>query len=129
MLQVAFGFEPFITGLLMIPTVLGSLASKPIIRKIIQRFGYRRVLLINTCWSVCVSPVLPYYGGNPNLAKSHSFLCVRDSEFAAICLNEYADFKRFKPAGCQQWQQFPVDDHDAVNEYRGGTGRYASEYV
>jgi len=48
MLQVAFGFEPFITGLLMIPTVLGSLASKPIIRKIIQRFGYRRVLLINT---------------------------------------------------------------------------------
>lgn len=49
MLQVAFGFEPFITGLLMIPTVLGSLASKPIIRQIIQRFGYRRVLLVNTC--------------------------------------------------------------------------------
>ena len=48
MLQVAFGFEPFITGLLMIPTVLGSLASKPIIRQIIQRFGYRKVLLINT---------------------------------------------------------------------------------
>lgn len=48
MLQVAFGFEPFITGLLMIPTVLGSLASKPIIRHIIQRFGYRNVLLVNT---------------------------------------------------------------------------------
>lgn len=48
MLQIAFGFEPFITGLLMIPTVLGSLASKPIIRKIIQHFGYRQVLLINT---------------------------------------------------------------------------------
>ena len=48
MLQVAFGFEPFVTGLLMIPTVLGSLASKPIIRQIIQRFGYRKVLLVNT---------------------------------------------------------------------------------
>lgn len=48
MLQVAFGFEPFITGLLMIPTVLGSLVSKPIIRKIIQHFGYRQVLLVNT---------------------------------------------------------------------------------
>ena len=48
MLQVAFGFEPFITGLLMIPTVLGSLASKPVIRQIIQRYGYRNVLLINT---------------------------------------------------------------------------------
>ena len=48
MLQVAFGFEPFITGLLMIPTVLGSLASKPVIRQIIQRYGYRNVLLVNT---------------------------------------------------------------------------------
>lgn len=48
MLQVAFGFDPFITGLLMIPTVLGSLASKPIIRPLIQRLGYRVVLLGNT---------------------------------------------------------------------------------
>ncbi|MDY6461068.1 multidrug transporter subunit MdtD [Acinetobacter faecalis] len=48
MLQIAFGFEPFITGLLMIPTVLGSLTSKPIIRPIIQKFGYRKVLIINT---------------------------------------------------------------------------------
>ena len=48
MLQVAFGFEPFITGLLMIPTVVGSLISKPIIRPLIQKFGYRQVLLVNT---------------------------------------------------------------------------------
>ncbi|WP_368571084.1 multidrug transporter subunit MdtD [Acinetobacter haemolyticus] len=48
MLQVAFGFEPFVTGLMMIPLVLGSLFSKPIIRPIIQRVGYRRFLLTNT---------------------------------------------------------------------------------
>ena len=48
MLQVAFGFKPFVTGLLMIPIVLGALASKPLIRPIIQRFGYRNVLLVNT---------------------------------------------------------------------------------
>ena len=48
MLQVAFGFEPFLTGLMMIPTVLGSLVSKPIIRPLIQRFGYRQFLLTNT---------------------------------------------------------------------------------
>lgn len=48
MLQVAFGFDPFTTGLLMIPTVLGSLASKSIVRGIIQKFGYRRVLMVNT---------------------------------------------------------------------------------
>ena len=56
MLQVAFGFEPFMTGLLMIPTVLGSLASKPIIRQIIQRFGYRKVLICNTlCVGACIA--------------------------------------------------------------------------
>lgn len=48
MLQVAFGFEPFITGLMMIPMVLGSLFSKPMIRPLIQRVGYRRFLLTNT---------------------------------------------------------------------------------
>ena len=48
MLQVAFGFDAFTTGLLMIPAVLGSLASKPIIRKLIQYLGYRRFLLTNT---------------------------------------------------------------------------------
>ncbi|ENR2986901.1 multidrug transporter subunit MdtD [Acinetobacter baumannii] len=48
MLQVAFGFEPFIAGLMMIPLVLGSLFSKPIVRPIIQKMGYRRFLLINT---------------------------------------------------------------------------------
>jgi len=48
MLQVAFGLEPFITGLMMIPLVLGSLFSKPIIRPLIQWVGYRRFLLTNT---------------------------------------------------------------------------------
>lgn len=56
MLQVAFGFEPFITGLMMIPMVLGSLFSKPIIRPIIQRVGYRRFLLTNTVLvGVCIA--------------------------------------------------------------------------
>ena len=48
MLQVAFGFSPLVTGILMIPTIVGSLISKPIIRPIIQKFGYRNVLLVNT---------------------------------------------------------------------------------
>ncbi len=56
MLQVAFGFEPFVTGLMMIPMVLGSLFSKPIIRPIIQRVGYRRFLLSNTVLvGICIA--------------------------------------------------------------------------
>ena len=48
MLQVAFGLEPFMTGLMMIPLVFGSLVSKPIIRPLIQHVGYRHFLLTNT---------------------------------------------------------------------------------
>ncbi|MEG2695874.1 MAG: MFS transporter, partial [Acinetobacter sp.] len=48
MLQVAFKMEPLMTGIMLTPMVLGSLFSKPIIRPIISKIGYRRILLINT---------------------------------------------------------------------------------
>lgn len=56
MLQVAFHMEPLMTGIMMTPVVLGSLFSKPIIRPIIQRVGYRRFLLINTVLvGICIA--------------------------------------------------------------------------
>lgn len=48
MLQIAFGIEPFIAGLMMIPLVLGSLFSKPMTRLIIQALGYRNFLMLNS---------------------------------------------------------------------------------
>ncbi|MFW1829742.1 MFS transporter, partial [Acinetobacter sp. ULE_I092] len=48
MLQVAFKMEPFMSGVMMTPIVLGSLFSKPIIRPILLRTGYRPFLLVNT---------------------------------------------------------------------------------
>ncbi len=48
MLQVVFHIGPIETGFMMIPLVLGSLVSKPIIRPLIQHFGYRHFLLANT---------------------------------------------------------------------------------
>lgn len=76
MLQVAFGFDPFITGLLMIPTVLGSLASKPIIRPLIQKFGYRLVLLFNTILvGICISSFALHTIDTPIwLRLSHFFI-------------------------------------------------------
>ena len=66
MLQVAFGFSPFITGLMMIPTVLGSLVSKPITRPLIQRFGYRKILLVNTLLiGICIASLAPTTADTP----------------------------------------------------------------
>lgn len=56
MLQIAFGVEPFMAGLMMIPLVLGSLFSKPITRPIIQALGYRRFLILNSVLvGVCIA--------------------------------------------------------------------------
>lgn len=48
-LQVSLGFSPMQAGMMMLPTVLGSMAVKPMAVRVVQRFGYRRVLLVNTC--------------------------------------------------------------------------------
>ncbi|WP_130803580.1 multidrug transporter subunit MdtD [Acinetobacter ihumii] len=74
MLQVAFGFEPFYTGLMMIPLVLGSLFSKPIIRPMIQKFGYRNVLLTNTILvGACIASFALTTAETPNWIRAIHF--------------------------------------------------------
>ncbi|MFC3396324.1 multidrug transporter subunit MdtD [Brenneria rubrifaciens] len=47
-LQVGMGFSPFNAGLMMIPMVLGSMGIKRVVVQIVNRFGYRRVLVAST---------------------------------------------------------------------------------
>lgn len=47
-LQVALGYPPTRAGLFMAATVLGALGSKTVVERLVQRFGYRRFLLMNT---------------------------------------------------------------------------------
>lgn len=47
-LQVALGYAPTQAGLFMGATVLGAMASKVVVEKLVLRFGYRKVLLANT---------------------------------------------------------------------------------
>lgn len=46
--QVGMGFSPVKAGLVMIPQSLAALAFKMTMPPILSRFGYRRVLLVNT---------------------------------------------------------------------------------
>ncbi|MEB3754999.1 multidrug transporter subunit MdtD [Acinetobacter sp. MD2(2019)] len=77
MLQVAFLFEPLTTGLMLIPLVLGSLASKPIVRPLIQQLGYRRVLVFNTAFSgLCTMAFALHDANMPEwIRASHFFIC------------------------------------------------------
>lgn len=56
-LQIGLGFSPFHAGLMMIPMVLGSMGMKRIVVQVVNRFGYRRVLVATTlgcCWDFLV---------------------------------------------------------------------------
>ena len=48
LLQVGLGFTPMQAGLHMIPVALAGMVSKRAVVPIVKRFGYRRVLLVNT---------------------------------------------------------------------------------
>lgn len=48
MLQLALGYSPVEAGLMMMPLILGAMTVKRIITPLIQRIGYRRVLVSNT---------------------------------------------------------------------------------
>ncbi|MCC3344427.1 DHA2 family efflux MFS transporter permease subunit [Psychrobacter sanguinis] len=48
LLQVAFKYTPSQAGWLLTPIAVGAMGIKPWVSKIIQRFSYRRVLVINT---------------------------------------------------------------------------------
>lgn len=47
-LQVGLGYSPSAAGMTMIPAALGAMASKAIVEKLVRRFGYRNMLVVNT---------------------------------------------------------------------------------
>lgn len=47
-LQVALGFSPVDAGLAMLPIALGAMSTKALATRIVLKFGYRRILSINT---------------------------------------------------------------------------------
>ena len=48
LLQVSLGYSPFHAGLMMLPTSAAAILSKRLVTPIIQRVGYRRMLVTNT---------------------------------------------------------------------------------
>ena len=48
LLQVGLGMSPMNAGMMMIPVALAGMASKRAAVGMVQRFGYRRILMVNT---------------------------------------------------------------------------------
>ncbi|TBU89786.1 multidrug transporter subunit MdtD [Stutzerimonas kirkiae] len=48
LLQIALDYSPAQAGMAMVPLALGAMSVKPLAQPVLQRFGYRRVLVSNT---------------------------------------------------------------------------------
>ncbi|KAA8732178.1 DHA2 family efflux MFS transporter permease subunit [Acinetobacter qingfengensis] len=87
-LQLALGFSPFQAGLMMIPLVFGSIVIKRFATQAISRYGYYRILSINT---VLVGVGIMSFAAlhlHPNVYTQsiHFFLfgCVNSMQFTAM---------------------------------------------
>ena len=91
LLQVVFQFEPLETGLMMVPLVLGSLFSKPIVRPLIQHLGYRNVLLINTAAvGLCVMSFTLTTATTPEWLRAlHFFIFGTLNSIQFVSMNTY----------------------------------------
>lgn len=58
-LQVGVGFSPFHAGLMMIPMILGNMGMKRIVVRVVNRFGYRHVLVATTLLLALITLSLP----------------------------------------------------------------------
>lgn len=58
-LQIGMGYSPLHTGLMMIPMVLGNMGMKHIVVQIVNRFGYRHVLVGSTVALALVTLLFP----------------------------------------------------------------------
>lgn len=88
MLQVGLGLSPFHAGTMMLATVLGSMLVKRIAVNTVMRFGYKRVLQVNSmllgAMIACLGLVSPSQPQWLILVQLFTFGCVNSMQFSAM---------------------------------------------
>ncbi len=117
-LQIGLGFSPFHAGLMMIPMVLGSMGMKRIVVHVVNRFGYRRVLVATTLGLSLVTllfmttALLGWYYVLPFVLFLQGMVnSTRFSSMNTLTL-------KIPGQSGEQRQQPAVDDYAIVDEYR-----------
>jgi EmrB/QacA subfamily drug resistance transporter len=88
LLQVSLGYTPFQAGMMMLPVAAAGMASKRLVTRLIEKHGYRRVLVVNT---VLVGLMMASFGlmtaGQPlwlRLVQLAIFGSVNSMQFTAM---------------------------------------------
>ena len=68
LLQVGLGYSPFVTGLLMLPLAAAGMLGKVLINRLLEVFGYRRFLLVNTLLLGLLAMSFAFIGAQTSVA-------------------------------------------------------------
>ncbi|WP_432239435.1 MFS transporter [Herbaspirillum robiniae] len=100
MLQLGFGYTPFHSGLLTCASAAGAMFMKTIASRFLQRYGFRKVLLVNgACgivglWAIALfSPTTPYVVMMLVLLVGG---CFRSLQFTSLNAISYADVDKVR---------------------------------
>ncbi len=122
--------SPLHAGLMMIPMVLGSMGMKRIVVQVVNRFGYRRVLVASTLGLAAVSLLFMFsaLAGWYYVLPLVLFLqgMINASRFSSM---NTLTLKDLPGRSGQQRQQPAVDGDAAVDEYRRDHRRAAAGAV
>lgn len=93
--QIAFGFDPFDAGLMLMAVFAGNLAMKPMTTWVLRTFGFRRVLIGNGLLNACAIASIAFLGADTPLWISCAVLFIggmsRSMQFTALNSIAFAD--------------------------------------
>lgn len=98
MLQLGFGLNSFESGLLTCASAIGALFMKTIAAAILQRFGFRRVLVVNAVLVTLSLAVIGLFSSTtPHMLIIMILLlggCLRSLQFTSLNALSYADIEK-----------------------------------
>lgn len=81
--QVGFGYSPTVSGLLLLPSSITTIAVKPLIVPLVNRWGYRKILISNTLFLAVI--ILTFSLMNQDTPLEYSvFLMIAYGAFTSI---------------------------------------------
>lgn len=95
MLQLGFGYSPFHSGLLTCSAAAGAMFMKTIAAKVLKRYGFRRVLIVNgACGVLGLLAIGTFTPQTPYVLMMAILLiggCFRSLQFTSLNAISYAD--------------------------------------
>jgi EmrB/QacA subfamily drug resistance transporter len=133
MFQVAFGYNAFASGLLLLSAMLGNLGLKPFTPKLLRRFGFRTILLGNGCLAACAAFAIGLLSPNASVVLIAMVMLVygitRSMQFTCIQTMAFADVPSEQMSGANTLFSTMAQLTQGVGVALGATIIHASVYL